>query len=64
MNALAFNCEEKRRERDTLLTESDWTQLQDSQVNKSAWAAYRQALRDVPAQTGFPFSINWPTKPE
>jgi hypothetical protein len=29
-----------------------------------AWKTYRQALRDVPAQSGFPTTINWPVKPE
>ena len=28
------------------------------------WVAYRQALRDIPAQPGFPENITWPTKPE
>jgi len=52
-----------RAERDKLLMTSDWTQVDDSPVNKSAWATYRQLLRDVPAQSGFPNSITWPTKP-
>lgn len=37
--------------RDALLSSSDWTQLPDSPLNeeqKSAWAQYRQALRDLP----------------
>ena len=52
-----------REERDRLLSQSDWTQLADAQVDKSAWAAYRQALRDIPAQPGFPFEVVWPVKP-
>ena len=28
------------------------------------WASYRQALRDITAQEGFPYSVIWPTKPE
>jgi hypothetical protein len=35
--------------RDSRLTASDWTQLPDAPVDKAAWAAYRQALRDFPA---------------
>lgn len=53
-----------RSERDRLLKESDWTQVPDAPVDQQAWADYRQALRDVPEQAGFPTDINWPTKPE
>jgi hypothetical protein len=55
---------EIRNERDEKLVESDWTQLEDAPVSKIAWATYRQALRDVPEQTGFPWEVTWPTKPE
>ena len=53
-----------RSERDRLLKESDWTQVPDAPVDQQAWKDYRQALRDVPQQDGFPTDINWPTKPE
>lgn len=52
-----------RLKRDNLLSECDWTQLPDSQVDKAAWATYRQALRDVPQQPEFPWKVIWPTKP-
>jgi hypothetical protein len=52
-----------RKNRDIELTLSDWTQLPDTNVDKTAWANYRQALRDVPQQEGFPYSIIWPAKP-
>lgn len=52
-----------RAERDSLLSFSDWTQVADSPVNKQAWATYRQALRDLPDQDGFPFEVVYPTKP-
>mgnify|MGYP003653859324 FL=1 len=52
-----------RAERDGLLVTSDWTQVDDSPVDKSAWVTYRQLLRDVPSQSGFPNTITWPTKP-
>jgi len=52
-----------RADRDKRLAECDWTQLSDSQVDKAVWATYRQELRDVPAQTGFPHDITWPEKP-
>jgi hypothetical protein len=53
-----------RAERDAKLKESDWTQLSDAPVDKEAWAVYRQALRDVPQQEGFPHSVTWPEQPE
>ena len=52
-----------RLQRNQKLAESDWTQLADSAVDKQAWAVYRQALRDVPAQAGFPWEVVWPEKP-
>jgi hypothetical protein len=53
-----------RTYRDKLLSESDWTQVDDAPINKSTWATYRQALRDITSQAGFPHNIVWPTKPE
>jgi hypothetical protein len=55
--------ENVRRTRNQKLTETDWTQLEDSPVDKVAWATYRQALRDVPTQEGFPWTVEWPEKP-
>jgi hypothetical protein len=52
-----------RSKRDGLLSETDWTALSDVTMS-SDMTTYRQALRDVPAQEGFPFSVTWPTKPE
>ena len=52
-----------RASRTQMLKDSDWTQIADSTANKPAWAAYRQALRDVPAQVGFPQSVTWPQEP-
>ena len=52
-----------RIERNAKLAETDWTQLADSSANKVTWATYRQALRDVPAQAGFPWTITYPDKP-
>lgn len=49
-----------RQSRDQMLKDSDWTQIADSTADKAAWATYRQALRDVPAQSGFPWDITWP----
>lgn len=54
----------QRAYRNTLLSECDWTQLQDAPVNQQAWANYRQELRDVTKQAGFPWDIAWPEKPQ
>ena len=53
-----------RSERNAKLAAYDWTQLADSTADKTAWATYRQALRDVTGQEGFPWTITWPTQPE
>ena len=55
--------QEVRDKRDSLLQSSDWTQLSDAPVDRTAWAAYRQALRDITAQAGFPWTITWPDAP-
>tara|TARA_R110002153_G_scaffold169756_1_gene322642 strand:- start:27 stop:305 length:279 start_codon:yes stop_codon:yes gene_type:complete len=54
---------EIRTERDAKLAETDWTQVIDAPVDQAAWATYRQALRDIPDQAGFPTEVNWPTAP-
>lgn len=51
-----------RAKRDSLLQETDWMALSDVTMS-SEMTTYRQALRDIPAQSGFPFSITWPNKP-
>lgn len=54
-----------RATRDTFLQQSDWTQLPDVPLaTKTAWAEYRQALRDVTSQAGFPTDVLWPTPPQ
>jgi hypothetical protein len=55
-----------RAERNTKLSECDWTQLNDTPLDntaKVAWTTYRQALRDIPTQSGFPHNVVWPVKP-
>ena len=53
-----------RSQRDTKLADCDWTQTNDSPLKaESTWTTYRQALRDVPTQAGFPHTVTWPTKP-
>lgn len=53
-----------RAERNARLSASDWTQLADAPVDREVWAAYRQALRDVPQQEGFPMNFVWPEPPQ
>jgi hypothetical protein len=53
-----------REERSTKLADCDWTQVADSPVDKAVWATYRQALRDVTTQSGFPWTVTWPVAPQ
>ena len=52
-----------RASRNDKLKDCDWTQLADSTADKAAWATHRQALRDITAQAGFPWTIDWPVAP-
>ena len=52
-----------REQRNQKLKDTDWTQVADAPVDQAAWAAYRQALRDVPSQQGFPWDVQWPVEP-
>lgn len=56
---------EHRSIRDTLLASSDWTQVADAPVDATAWATYRQALRDITAHANWPHltEADWPVKP-
>lgn len=55
---------EVRQQRGDLLTATDWTQVPDSpQASDPAWKVYRQALRDLPKQAGFPTTVMWPVAP-
>jgi hypothetical protein len=59
----AEQAESVRTSRNNLLKDSDWTQITDATADKTAWAVYRQALRDVTEQAGFPWTIPWPDAP-
>ena len=53
--------------RNRLLYESDWTQIPNNPLTaeqQSAWAVYRQELRDITSQSGYPFNVIWPTPPQ
>ena len=55
-----------RASRDTLLAECDWVAIKAFETGtpvSAQWATYRQALRDMPAQDRFPWSVEWPTNP-
>jgi len=55
-----------RKERDSKLAECDWRvikAIESNQPQDFEWAAYRQALRDVPTQAGFPLAVIWPQEP-
>lgn len=55
-----------RSNRNIKLSNSDWTQLADASLSssdKTDWTNYRQALRDIPASSGFPHDVNWPSEP-
>jgi hypothetical protein len=59
--------ERLRNERNLKLTNSDWSQLPDAPLTtakKTAWATYRQALRDLPENTEDPKNVTWPSQPE
>lgn len=63
----AMTEEEAREKRDRLLAQTDWTQMPDSPLSKElrkAYKVYRQALRDIPSQEGFPANITWPEPPD
>ena len=56
---------EVRQQRNALLADCDWTQGKDIPDSTSdLWAPYRQDLRNIPEQPGFPWDVVWPTKPE
>jgi len=53
-----------RKVRDRLLKDTDWTQLPDAPADSLNWESYRQALRDLTQQTGFPSNVEWPVSPD
>jgi hypothetical protein len=55
-----------RAARNAVLKSSDWRIMSDSPLSnskKAEWKTFRQALRDIPAQSGFPTNVTWPSKP-
>ena len=60
--SVEMNAAEARIERDSLLQSTDWMAVTDRTMTGPE-TAYRQSLRDVPQQAGFPKSVGWPSKP-
>ena len=60
---VASKAAQVRAARDRALSASDWTQVADAPVDQQAWATYRQALRDLPSQVGFP-DVELPLTPD
>lgn len=59
----AKTSESVRAKRDRLLLACDWAVLPDAKTDKSKWQDYRQKLRDIPEQKGFPYTVEWPATP-
>jgi hypothetical protein len=54
------------QKRQKLLYASDWTQIPNNPLTtaqQEAWANYRQELRDIPSQSGYPYNVVWPVAP-
>jgi len=65
-NQNAQLAETVRTERDALLAATDWRVIKAAEVGSvldPAWIIYRQALRNVPEQPGFPHNVIWPETP-
>lgn len=63
----AYLYDELRQKRNALLVACDWTQARDSPLTleqQDTWSTYRQALRDLPANTPDPTNVTWPTPPQ
>lgn len=59
--------EQARAKRNNLLARTDWVVIRAQETNTSVpadWVSYRQSLRDISVQPGFPESVIWPQKPE
>lgn len=56
-----------KNQRDQLLSQSDWTQIPNNPLTpakQQEWAVYRQELRDITSQSGYPFNVIWPVQPK
>jgi len=63
---LELSAAQERDQRDLRLADTDWMDVYHTEKDTAIpdeWKTYRQALRDVPQQAGFPNDIEWPEKP-
>ena len=63
---LEVKAQDVRKNRSKLLADTDWVVIMHTEKGTNIpmeWEIYRQALRDVPEQPGFPFDVTWPEKP-
>ncbi len=63
-SATSSKASQMRSNRNRLLAACDWTQVLDAPINQTAWAVYRQELRDISLQDNFPYDIIWPNSPD
>ncbi len=66
LNAIQFSWDKLRYERNIRISNTDWVMLSDISMTtekKEEWITYRQALRDLPANTTDPENVTWPTPP-
>ena len=54
---------EVRQQRNELLAACDWTQVVDISLDPASWVSYRQELRNITSQPGFPHTVTWPEEP-
>lgn len=65
-NTLKASEDQVRFKRDKLLQETDWIVIKSYERSANIpaeWELYRQALRDITSQAGFPYGVTWPAKP-
>jgi hypothetical protein len=65
-NNVARHAQAVKADRDRMIAGTDWIVTKSAEAGEpvpQAWKDYRQALRDIPEQVGFPFQVTWPTRP-
>jgi hypothetical protein len=65
-NNVAVQTQAVKADRDRMIAATDWIVTKSAEAGEpvpESWKTYRQALRDIPEQAGFPFQVTWPTRP-